>query len=525
MLGDGTPKVLGFDVPTPHSGITGGGAPSLAGAASLWESSHAVSIWQRMTVACLALISMVCVHYVFYHLHTIMIPFFLSALIVFALQPSVECLYQFLAGLSAPFRWFGCCCQRRKKFEEADIYGTCCFSPVKRRRSSSSMPNASRATVDEEALNETEPLLEQVPALADSIGEGFARFMAVCVALSFLFGLSMFFFLLLGHGALHMKENWAVYQRGLARVEHLQDALVNATAHELGLEETIDQHFRDAYDHVLEQAQEMVWVLMNELIKGASEGVAKVFIVLLYVMFWLMQPLPTGGKVSTVVRSYLWKKALVSFLYGGCVTLLFFWLKIDLALFFGIISFFLNFVPEVGAFISMIVPVPVIILDGRLNNPGLVLATATSGQMLLKFLIGNILEVKLIERDREMNIHPVWIILGLSYFGYIWGPTGALLSVPIMAMVKTAALSVRGEVLDTSTVGPALAEALLACFEGRQPCWARPDKEASCASPMLASSFPAMERPPPPLFMPPPSSPTTRFADSPGGRGSPQAVN
>mmetsp|Transcript_10304 Transcript_10304/g.25852 ORF Transcript_10304/g.25852 Transcript_10304/m.25852 type:complete len:509 (-) Transcript_10304:55-1581(-) len=507
--------MLEDDPPTPRTGVTGGGAPSL------WESSHAVSIWQRMTVACLALISLVCVHYVFYHLYAIMIPFFLSALIVFALQPSVECLYQFLAGLSAPFRWCGCCCQRRKKFEEADMYGTCCFSTEKRRSSTS---KASRPTVDEEALNETEPLLGQVDTLADSIGEGFARFVAVCVALSFLFALSVFVFLLLGHGALHMKENWAFYQSGLARVEHFQDAIVNATAHELGLEETIDQHFRDAYEHVLEQAQEMVWVLMNELIKGASEGVAKVFIVLLYVMFWLMQPLPTGGKVSTVVRSYLWKKALVSFLYGGCVTLLFVYLQIDLALFFGIISFFLNFVPEVGAFISMIVPVPVIILDGRLENPGLVLALATSGQMLLKFAIGNILEVKLIERDREMNIHPVWIILGLSYFGYIWGPMGALLSVPMMALVKTAALSVRGDVLDTSTVEPVIAEALLACFEGRQPCWARPDKEASCGSPMPASSSPAMERPPPPLFMPPPSSPTTRFVDSPGGRGSPQAM-
>jgi len=101
--------MLEDDPPTPRTGVTGGGAPSL------WESSHAVSIWQRMTVACLALISLVCVHYVFYHLYAIMIPFFLSALIVFALQPSVECLYQFLAGLSAPFRWCGCCCQRRKK--------------------------------------------------------------------------------------------------------------------------------------------------------------------------------------------------------------------------------------------------------------------------------------------------------------------------------------------------------------------------------------------------------------------------
>merc|ERR1719491_2349769 len=86
----------------------------------------------------------------------------------------------------------------------------------------------------------------------------------------------------------------------------------------------------------------------------------------------------------------------------------------------------------------MVLPLPVILLDGRLKYPMFTLSFATLGQVLLKFIIGNILEVKLIERDREMSIHPVWIILGLTYFGYIWGPLGALMSVPMLAMVKTA---------------------------------------------------------------------------------------
>merc|ERR1719356_467342 len=209
------------------------------------------------------------------------------------------------------------------------------------------------------------------------------------------------------------------------------------------METAVDQRVKEAYDTMLGKAEGVIWMIVNHLVAGLSEGVSQLFIVLLYVLFWLMQPLPTGGKVGFVVRSYLWKKSFVSFLYGACITILFWALSIDLALFFGVVSFFLNFVPEIGAFVSMLVPVPVILLDGRLKNPVLVLTAATLGQVVFKFVFGNILEVKLIERDKEMSIHPVWIILGLSYFGYVWGPLGALLSVPMLAMVKTAAMSMK----------------------------------------------------------------------------------
>jgi len=467
---------------------------------SLWETSHAVSVWQRLTVFCLALISLVCLHYVLFSLHDILVPFFLSGFIVFALQPSVEVTYMLLAGISPPYRWFCCCCRRKatKRAPEEDprLYGSCCIGGR----------HAGPCTIDEEAHLETEPLIEQVPTYAAMLGEAFCRFLAVSLAILLLVFIASLFIILLGHGAMHMKDNWVAYRLGLRRLHRLQDRMIDIASKELGMKAILDQKVKEAYDKMLNQAEDIVWLIVNEIISGLSGAASQLVIVLLYVMFWLMQPLPTGGKVSSVVRSYLWKKSFVSFLYGACVTLLFFFLSIDLAIFFGIVSFFLNFVPEVGAFISMIVPVPIILLDGRLRNPLLVLTTATTGQFLLKFLIGNILEVKLIERDREMNIHPVWIILGLSYFGFVWGPLGALLSVPMLAMVKTAALSVRGEMLDARSVIPALAESFLACFEGRHTCWARAGK----ANPPALEPRPERQPPAFPKHPPtPPASPAT----------------
>lgn len=269
-----------------------------------------------------------------------------------------------------------------------------------------------------------------------------------------------------------MKEHWSSYQDGLHRWQELIDHLLDHASKEMHIRAEVEKKLKMAYGKSLDEAQGLVWSLMNAIVQGISEGISQMLIVTLYVMFWLMQPLPTGGKASAVVRSYLAKKSIVSVLYGLCTAILFLALGIDLAVFFGVVSFFLNFIPEVGAFISMVIPVPVILLDGRLKFPGWVLIFATTGQVMLKFIIGNILEVKLIERDREMNIHPVWIILSLSYFGYTWGPLGALMSVPMLAMVKTALLSLKEDADDTTEgVVAALAELVIAFIEGRKPIW------------------------------------------------------
>merc|ERR550514_1328474 len=64
------------------------------------------------------------------------------------------------------------------------------------------------------------------------------------------------------------------------------------------------------------------------------------------------------------------------------------------------------------------------------------LGFAMFGQLALKFLFGNIVEVKLIESQEDMRMHPVVILFLVAFFGWIWGATGMLLSVPIMAAAK-----------------------------------------------------------------------------------------
>jgi AI-2 transport protein TqsA len=265
---------------------------------------------------------------------------------------------------------------------------------------------------------------------------------------------------LLVRGAMDMKENWAAYGAGLQRLLDWMNTMTDTVSKRLSLKS--DPQFKQLYNHVLAKVQDTILVLVDYIVSGFSSMATSLIVVLLYVLFWLLKPLPFGGKASALVRSYIWKKTLVSFIYGASVALLFASLGIDLAIFFGMVSFFLNYVPEVGSIISILVPMPVIILDGRLSSPLLTMGIAALGQVLLKLAFNNFLELKLVEQDQEMSIHPVWVLLNLNYFGFVWGPIGMLISVPMLALVKSFAIS---ETETSEELAPWF-EPLLSCLEG-----------------------------------------------------------
>ncbi|CAD7926860.1 unnamed protein product [Amoebophrya sp. A25] len=140
-------------------------------------------------------------------------------------------------------------------------------------------------------------------------------------------------------------------------------------------------------------------------------------------------------------RRYLLLKSICCFGFGLAVGIWLSALGIDLAAAFGAITFVMNYVPEIGPFISILLPTPIILLDSRLERPLFTLFLAVVGQAGLKFAFANVVEVKLIENDRKLRMHPVTILLSVALWGHVWGPTGMLLSVPLMAFLKISLLS------------------------------------------------------------------------------------
>jgi AI-2 transport protein TqsA len=182
--------------------------------------------------------------------------------------------------------------------------------------------------------------------------------------------------------------------------------------------------------------QDVLATGLSLILENVSETLFQLLMMLLYMVFWLCQPMHVSKSISGLFRQYIYLKSIASGGYAFCVWLLLHFSNIDLAIVFGLVTFLFNFVPEVGPFMAMVLPLPVVLFDARIKEPIIQLCIVLGGNLLLKFVWANILEVKLVESQREMRMHPVVILFFVAFFGWIWGATGMLLSVPLVAVVK-----------------------------------------------------------------------------------------
>lgn len=236
-----------------------------------------------------------------------------------------------------------------------------------------------------------------------------------------------------------MRNHWDVYEKGAQN-------LTNETLRILGfMFNKMPDNFKKRYESltadVMKTAQDFVYGVLGDFVNNVSSLLLGGLMTMLYTLFWLCSPVPIHASVDIMFRRYIMFKTLVCFGFGICVGVLLALLSVDLASVFALTTFALNYVPEVGPLVAMVLPCPVILFDSRLERPFLVLTTAVVGQLALKFAFSNIIEVKLIESDKKLRMHPVMILVSLGIFGYLWGPTGMLLSVPIMALFKISLFS------------------------------------------------------------------------------------
>ncbi len=136
--------------------------------------------------------------------------------------------------------------------------------------------------------------------------------------------------------------------------------------------------------------------------------------------------------ISRQVSRYLGALTLISFVTGVFAWIILTILDVKLASGWGVLTFLLNFIPTVGSIIATIPPVVMAIIQYSpgLFRPFLVLALLTMTQLT----IGNIITPKVMG-DR-LGVSPVVILLSLLLWGMIWGIPGALLSVPIISIIK-----------------------------------------------------------------------------------------
>ncbi len=130
------------------------------------------------------------------------------------------------------------------------------------------------------------------------------------------------------------------------------------------------------------------------------------------------------------VQRYLGLKTVFSLATGLTLGLFTGWIGLSFPVLWGLIAFVLNFVPAIG---SIVAAVPAVTLALVELGPGGAVVVAIA-YLVVNFSIGNMIEPRVM--GRRLGLSPFVVILSLLFWGYVWGPGGTLLGVPLTVIVK-----------------------------------------------------------------------------------------
>lgn len=173
------------------------------------------------------------------------------------------------------------------------------------------------------------------------------------------------------------------------------------------------------------------------------------FLILLTVIFILAEASSFPSKLTAILRNptegmphfrrfgenvnrYIAIKTTVSIATGVVIWLFLTILGIDFPVLWGLIAFLLNYVPTIG---SIIAAVPAVLLALVQFGPGIALVTA-AGYVVTNVVMGNAIEPRFL--GKGLGLSTLVVFLSLVFWGWILGPVGMLLSVPLTMTAKIA---------------------------------------------------------------------------------------
>jgi len=105
---------------------------------------------------------------------------------------------------------------------------------------------------------------------------------------------------------------------------------------------------------------------------------------------------------------------------------------VDYPVLWALLAFLLNFVPTVGSFIAAVPAVLLATVQLGVFSAGLTLA----GFVVVNLVMGNAVEPRWM--GKGLNLSPLVVFVSLVLWGWVLGPVGMLLSIPLTIMIKIA---------------------------------------------------------------------------------------
>ncbi len=188
---------------------------------------------------------------------------------------------------------------------------------------------------------------------------------------------------------------------------------------------------------------------LNFMLSGLSNILGDGLIVFLAVLFILTEVAALPDKLRASLKNpdqsmvyfqdfinkvihYLALKAATSALTAVCVASFLWALNIDYVFLWAVLAFFLNFIPYVGSFLAGL---PAVLL-GLIDHGAWVALWATTGYVAVNIVVGNIIETRWM--GDVLNLSSFVVFVSLIFWGWVLGPAGMFLSIPLTMSITIA---------------------------------------------------------------------------------------
>jgi AI-2 transport protein TqsA len=185
---------------------------------------------------------------------------------------------------------------------------------------------------------------------------------------------------------------------------------------------------------------------LGAILSGVAGFLSDLFLILMIMLFLLgegsamMGRLRAGAgrdnpqveRLTTVGRSVVRQfglRAVVNLVTGAGVSVLLFLLGVDFPLLWGILTFFLSFVPYIGLVLAVTPAVVLALAEFGVSRAVLVIA----GVIVINVLAENVLSPVMM--GRGLNISPTIVFLSFILWAWLLGGPGAFLALPITLFV------------------------------------------------------------------------------------------
>ncbi len=192
-----------------------------------------------------------------------------------------------------------------------------------------------------------------------------------------------------------------------------------------------------------------VFKLVANALNGLGSVLGNLFLIFLTVLFILFEASSFPIKLRAIlgehraslnqfkkftdnVKRYLAIKTWTSFATGVAVAIWLTILGVDLPVLWGLLAFLLNYIPNIG---SLIAAVPAILLAFIQLGIGTA-AWAAVGYAVINGVIGSVVEPRFM--GRGLGLSTLVVFISLVFWGWVLGPVGMFLSVPLTMTVKIA---------------------------------------------------------------------------------------